>query len=140
MESLPLCSWYFGGPGGECHLVSPSESSNPNPLVDSEQVRLSKCAAKESLRRMKSYCGLADDLDDDLELNIKWLPSMSKEGVSVESSTVVGSFWQAIRATTEIEGEKMAILSLLMNDSRISEYDDVFDFSQVIRSEITRAA
>ena len=138
MESLPLCSWYFGGPG--CDLVSPADSSNPNPIIDSEQVRLGKCAERESLQRMKSYSGFADDSDDELKVNMKWLTSISREGVSVESSAVIGSFWQAIRATTEIRGEKMAILNLLMDDSRIREYDDVFDFSQVIRSEITLAA
>ena len=125
-------SWYAGGPA-EVVLTAPIELKDvSNPIADNEHVSMGKSVEAESIRKMKVYTGLESDSDDDSSVQLNWQPAVSsRDNVSVEASAVAGSFWQAVRATADIKGSKMDILKLIMNDSRIGEYDDMFDFSKV---------
>jgi hypothetical protein len=67
----------------------------------------------------------------EIPLNIDWQPKGSKKGVSVESSMVSGSNWQAIKAVTGMRADKNSIVKLIMNDNRMGEFDDMFDFARV---------
>ena len=124
-----FCSaWY--APAVEVVLIAPVESSEP--IIDSAHVSMGKDVEAESILKMKIYTGLEPDSSDESSVQLNWQPCSSRENVNVEASAVAGSFWQAVRAVTEIKGNKRDILKLIIDDSRIGEFDDMFDFSQVM--------
>lgn len=65
------------------------------------------------------------------EPNLEWILRLTKSGISIYSSPVANSTWQALRATIMIESDVKTLVSLLTNDSRIDEYDDMFDSYEV---------
>ena len=132
METFPFCPWYLGLP--TCSEVIPPTavaSSVSSPIVDTENVRMGKLVESESIHRMKVYAGLEKETDDEPLVGLNWQPCSSRENVSVDASAVIGSFWQAVRAVTEVKADKFDVLKLVIDDSRIGEFDDMFDFSQV---------
>lgn len=62
------------------------------------------------------------------ELELDWQLKVNKQNISVEASKVVGSTWQAIRGRTHMQAPKEKILKLVLDDDRIGEFDDMFDF------------
>lgn len=93
---------------------------------------LGKKVAEDSVKYLQIYNGGIQNETDDLGL--AWALCSSREGVTVETSAVTDSFWQAVKAVSNISIDRMKILKLLTNDSRLVEYDDMFDFCQVIDS------
>lgn len=81
---------------------------------------------------MKHFLGLqcSDNFQTPSD-QLQWLFSSLKDKIKVEESTVLGSIWQAVKASTVVKANKMDILALIMDNSRIHEYDDMFDFSKV---------
>ena len=127
MDTFPFCPWYVGGP--VCSVaVSPVTVS---PIVDTENVKIGKVIESESIHRMKIYTGLDKETKDEPLVGLNWQPCSSRDNVRVDASPVIGSFWQAVRAVTNIKADKFDILNLVIDDSRIAEFDDMFDFSQV---------
>jgi hypothetical protein len=66
------------------------------------------------------------------EPSLEWVLRLTKSGISIYSSPVANSTWQALRATLTIESDVKTLLSLLTNDNRIDEYDDMFDSYEVL--------
>jgi hypothetical protein len=65
------------------------------------------------------------------DLGLDWQHRVLRKKVSVYTSMVVGSTWQAIRATSMIESSKEEIVELLMDDDRMYEFDDMVDYITV---------
>jgi hypothetical protein len=79
---------------------------------------------KESLIIYKTYIGL---LDDKGKLGLDWRIASQKNTISISSSSCAGSSWGVIKGTIVIKALAREIMSLLLNDDRIKEYDDMFD-------------
>lgn len=86
-------------------------------------------SADVNTQRHKSALGLA----------LNWQLRVAKQGVTVWTSPVNvhaggpgGGQWQAIKAEKLIHADKVQILKLLTDDSRLKEYDDMLDFTQFI--------
>jgi hypothetical protein len=86
--------------------------------------------ASEALTLFRLYLGI--DSDDGGKLGLDWQYKDTKKGVTVSTSMVAGSTWQAIKAHTYIRTNKEKLRSLLTDDSRINEFDDMFDFCQFV--------
>lgn len=85
--------------------------------------------AVTSIRMMKVYLGLESDVTSlGTSLSLDWQQRVAKKNLTVSSTMVAGSNWQAVRAITTIAAEKDVILALLSNDCRMGEFDDMFDF------------
>ena len=85
--------------------------------------------AVTSIRMMKVYLGLESDVSSlGTSLSLDWQQRVAKKNLTVSSTMVVGSHWQAVRAITTVAAEKDVILALLSNDCRMGEFDDMFDF------------
>ena len=84
--------------------------------------------AGKAFRLMKVYCGLETESSAGLSLQLDWQQKINKRNMTVSSTMVAGSHWQAIRAVTTVAAEKDVVLSLLSNDCRMGEFDDMFDF------------
>jgi hypothetical protein len=93
---------------------------------------LGKNIAKESIKYLQIYNGRLQNDSNEPSLDLNFEPFNSRDDVNVETSAVTDSIWQAIKAVTNIKIDKMEILKLLSADGRMGEYDDMFDFSQVI--------
>jgi hypothetical protein len=107
-------------------------------------VKEGKLICETGIRLLKVYLGLEGQYDlsfikkysggeevCEIPLNIAWQPKGNRKGVSVESSMVSGSNWQAVRAVTGMRADKHSIVKLIMNDNRMGEFDDMFDFARV---------
>ena len=109
-----------------------SDGSNVYDQYLNEKIRIGTEVEIASIDRMKSFLGLKgiDSAQTNTE-HLQWQLSSSKDKIQVEESVVLGSVWQAVKAFTVVKADKMDILKLIMDDSRIYEYDDMFDFSKV---------
>lgn len=67
-----------------------------------------------------------------MEMSLDWQLKASKSHTNVFSSSVSGSSWNAIKAVTVMQTSPKSLLSVLIDDSRMSEYDNMFDYAQVI--------
>lgn len=133
-SQMDVLQWYAGEPAVRGVVNAPEESGDiSNPIEDSENIRTGEDVEAESVDVMRIYVGLETDCDDDSCVQLHWQPAVSsRDNVSVAACVVAGSSWRAVRGVADIKGSKMDILALVMNDSRIGEYDDMFDFSEVI--------
>ena len=84
--------------------------------------------AADALRLMEVYLGLGKESAGTPSLQLNWQQRVVKRNMTVSSTMVAGSTWQAIRAMTTVSAEKNVILALLTNDCRMGEWDDLFDF------------
>lgn len=109
-----------------------SEGLNVYDQYLNEKIRIGTDIEVASIERMKFFLGLMgnDSAETPVE-HLQWQLSSTKDKIQVEESMVPGSIWQAVRAYTAVKADKMDILKLIMDDSRIHEYDDMFDFSKV---------
>ena len=91
--------------------------------------------AAKSIHLMKDYLGFlqsapvrssADESSSSVSLD--WQVRVRKDNMIVSSATVPGSQWQAICAVKTIAADKNVILSLLLDDNRMNEIDDMVDF------------
>ena len=78
---------------------------------------------------MKVFLGLEEDTEDSYCL--KWGKETLRDGIAGRSSPVVGNTWNAVIAKTRVAASQSALFDLLFNDSRITEYDDMFDTYKV---------
>lgn len=97
----------------------------------SEKLRVGGEVEAASVKRMKLFIGLEKDCEGQKPLGLMWQPSSLKDKIKVEESLVDGSIWQAVKAVTQINADKLDILDLLLDEGRVGEYDDMFDFSEV---------
>ena len=68
-------------------------------------------------------------LEGSVAFDVDWQSKGSRHGVCVESSMVAGSTWQAVRAVSRMTSDKQSILQLLIDDSRMHQFDNMFDFA-----------
>jgi hypothetical protein len=85
---------------------------------------------KYDLSFVKKRSGSMEECE--IPSDIDWKPKGNKNGVSVERSMISGSNWQAVRAVTGMRADKHSIVKLIMNDNRIGEFDDMFDFATLL--------
>jgi len=84
--------------------------------------------AKEAEELMFSYIGRQTKNF----ITFDWISKYNKKGVDVYTSVVADSAWQALKATCMMKANKYDILDMLMDDNRLGEYDDMYDFSTMI--------
>ena len=99
-------------------LVSPT----PKPVRSPGQQ-----LADHARELIEKYLGIRSAND----LGLDWIRKVSKGAVTVDTSLVTGSTWQAIRGKMSIQANPEKIRDLLINDDRIGEFDDMFDFYKV---------
>ena len=85
--------------------------------------------AADSRTILQTYIGILNEPND---YNLNWVEKTNGKGVTVSTSMVNGSTWQAIRAETVITTAKENIKDLLLDDTKFGAYDDMFDFCQFI--------
>lgn len=85
--------------------------------------------AKEAKQLLSIYLGLAENQNLSMmkELGIEWIEKSKRNKTTVYSCLLPGNSWQAVRAVTSFQASKESILALLLNDDRISEFDEFFD-------------
>jgi hypothetical protein len=110
-------------PGGDVPATpAPAEEHAEEHL--SPLHKLSFKVAKEAIPIFKCYVGL-ESRDD---LKFEFVEKLNKSGISVCISPVANSQWVAMNAKTTIQNcTKAQLLKLLSDDTRIGEYDDMFD-------------
>jgi hypothetical protein len=77
--------------------------------------------------RFNLYLGNTEAKD----FSTDWTLRMTKNGILIYSSPIPNSTWLALKATITVRAEMSALVSLLVNDKRIGEYDDMFDHCDV---------
>eukprot|EP00596_Hydrurales_sp_CCMP1899_P005757 CAMPEP_0119038012 /NCGR_PEP_ID=MMETSP1177-20130426/6657_1 /TAXON_ID=2985 /ORGANISM="Ochromonas sp, Strain CCMP1899" /LENGTH=218 /DNA_ID=CAMNT_0007000013 /DNA_START=134 /DNA_END=787 /DNA_ORIENTATION=- len=92
---------------------------------------LGQNVAKESIKYIQLYNGRVQTGSID-SLNLNFESFITRDNVIVETSAVTDSVWQVIKAVTNIKSDKMEIFKLVNSDTRMGEYDDMFDFCQPI--------
>ncbi len=65
------------------------------------------------------------------ELGIEWKLKLNKPNINIFSSMVNDSSWCAIKAVTVMHTTPMAMVKVLLDYDRMSEYDDMFKKSEV---------
>lgn len=96
-----------------------------------DKMRIGIDAEAASIKRMKLFVGLEENDRDIMPVGPHWQPFSSKDNIEVKDAVIEGSIWQAVKATTRVKADRMKILDLILDDSRIHEYDEMFDFSKV---------
>ena len=84
--------------------------------------------ASESIDIFLDYVGLNKV---NPSVNLTWTNRLVKNNISVDTSVVESSTWQALKATTYINADKYAIQRLIFDNKRASEYDDMVDYIKV---------
>ena len=113
---------------------NPNISSGTDEKVVSEKslldfVKDGKDTSNKAIRIMKVFLGIEEETDENYGL--KWGKETIRDGIEGRSSHVVGNTWNAVIAKTRVAASQTALLDLLFNDSRIMEYDDMFDSYKV---------
>lgn len=96
-----------------------------------EKMRIGSEVEAASIKRMKFFVGLDENNAIITPPGLLWQPFSSKDNIDVKDAFIEGSIWQAVKASTRVNADRMKILDLIMDDNRIHEYDDMFDFSKV---------
>jgi hypothetical protein len=106
-----------------------TKNSNENITInESKQDTEIIALAEEAQELMFSYIGKqAKQI-----ITFEWVNKYSKKGVEVFTSVVPGSAWQALKATCIMKANKYDIVDFLMDDDRLGEYDDMYDFSTML--------
>lgn len=90
--------------------------------------QLSADLVKNSLHMLKVYLGI----EHEQGMNFKWVSQSSKKAITIYSSPIAGSSMHAIKAKTMLKGVSVSdLIKLLTDDSRMGEYDDSFDGTDV---------
>jgi hypothetical protein len=123
-------------------LISPDNSptrmrSNSIDMKKEPDSLIGATTAFESLRKIKLYLGMDQTRMEIMEeMGIDWQLKVTKPVINIFSTMIVNSSWQAIKAITIMRADKKDLLNLLTDDSRMREYDDMFDYSTVANSDI----
>lgn len=114
-------------------VSSPRGSESPT-TTTSPLHTLSEQLVDESLSLLKQYLGIQPS-----EIEFKWTQQNNKSGITVYSSPIPGSPMFAVRAKTVFPGvDKHQLITLLTDDSRMGEYDDMFDGIDVRECNLIR--
>jgi hypothetical protein len=112
---------------------APENVPSPVPMEDKpgEFIQRGKELARASFTKMKIYLGLLKQPANEPPLGLDWQVKINKKNMTVESTMVNESAWQAVRAVTFVKSNKEAVLKLVTDDSRMAQFDDMFDFAKV---------
>jgi len=102
---------------------SPESSNGANVEVNK--------AREEALRDLLVLASDGECMDGP-QANWKLVRDGGDKGVRLWSCEQEGSAWSMIRTRTKIEGAPSNILKLLLDEGRISEYDDMFDSIEML--------
>ena len=92
-----------------------------------EFIPKTQALADEALHLMKVYLGLEELRAGEPALGLEWKEKKKEKTTTVFGTPVLGSTWNAVRAVGQVRADKADILKLLIDDSRIGEFDDMFD-------------
>lgn len=62
---------------------------------------------------------------------LRWDECLNCDGIVVQTSNVQGSEWKAIKASALFSASAKSILEVLLDDSKVSAYDELFESSNV---------
>ena len=115
----------------------PSANGSPKKVSPGLSRHLSDAAdvsdfAKDSFKRMFQYLGIDKSETAQRELGLNWELKVQKDGIEVSTTMVKGSTWQAIKGITYALADKHVIRNLLIDDKRMGEFDDMFDYSKYL--------
>jgi len=88
-----------------------------------------KLLAAEARQLMKIYAGIEDDPLHPLmdRLGIEWVEKIQRGKTKVFSCHLQGHAFKAFKSVTSFNVSKTDILDLLLDDTRIGEFDELFD-------------
>lgn len=112
-------------------VISPWRSSLP--VLTGPFYSEGKTLANVAIQKIKVYLGLEPPPADE-PLVLDWQLKATKKDINIWTCPVTGTPWQAIKGTTIIKADKVDILKLFVDASRIGEYDDMFDAFKFITS------
>lgn len=93
---------------------------------DMKKICLDLC--EESRRLFRLYAGI--QRIEGLDFN--WICKVDTNGVKVHTASVEGSSWTAVKSSSIFRADKYAIRNLLLDASRIAEYDNSIDGYEMI--------
>lgn len=116
--------------------VTPKVQVRPEVCIDGKQLEVvdilrvspstsltDHAVAVEAKQLLKQYLGLTPIFEPQLQL--EWQVKVSTQNITVETSMVPASTWQAIRSKSYIRADREQIVSFLLDDTRIGEIDDM---------------
>lgn len=80
-----------------------------------------------ALKRLMIYIGKKESPDFPLD----WTQKLVKNGICISSTVIVNSTWNALKADLMVNADIDILRKLLVDDSRVGEYDDMFDSCEV---------
>lgn len=84
--------------------------------------------SSKALKRLLKYTGKTVASDFPLE----WAVKMTKHNIVISATPIANSTWNALKAELVINAEIEVLRKLLVDDSRVGEYDDMFDTCEVL--------
>eukprot|EP01038_Epipyxis_sp_PR26KG_P012645 gene12645-16953_t len=125
--SAPTATTPPGSPKGGKHRRSLSKTNYNDP-----NIKKTAFIADEALSKIRLYLGIDETRNESIELGLDWQLKVNKNNVTIHSSMVNNNNWQAIKAVTTICANKYKLVQLLVDDSRMGEYDDMFDYHKFL--------
>lgn len=119
-------AWDLDGGG---HAVAGIAPDAAGAEAHAEQESLLSRVAHKREAALRDLLTLASDGEsmDGPQVDWKLVRDGGDEGVRIWKCDQVGSSWSMIRTRSRLNAEPGDVLSLLLDDSRITEYDDLFD-------------
>ena len=100
--------------------------------------------AATSIELMKMYLGLGMEDQESknilISMQLDWQQRIKNKTMHVSTTMVKDSQWNAIRAVTTIHADLPQIVELLIDDNRITEFDDMVDVVVPLIKVDTRTA
>lgn len=115
--------------------VSSDDSSTVVTLIKSDSLDVEALRkmdfAGRAMKRLLKYTGQVPSANFPLD----WTPKVNnKNGISISATPIANSTWNALKAELVINADIDVLRKLLVDDSRVGEYDDMFDSCEVTRN------
>lgn len=80
-----------------------------------------------ALKRLLKYTGQTTQADFPLD----WVLKLNKNDITISATPIVNSTWNALKAELVVNADIDVLRKLLVDDSRVGEYDDMFNSCEV---------
>jgi len=108
-----------------------TEASTPSESPVDPILLLGESLAQKSLMRIQYYLQFDVKIENETA-EVNWALQVSKPGMLVFTSAMKHTCWNAIKAVTIIKASVKNLLNLLLVDSRMGEYDEMFDHHEPV--------
>ena len=95
-------------------------------LTDVEVLKKMDFSA-QALKRLLKYTGQTVETDFPLD----WTLKLNKNDISISATPIMNSTWNALKADLVVNADINVLRKLLIDDSRVGEYDDMFNSCEV---------